>query len=332
MAYQGAQQLVERLVEESPEKAVDILVRYYHQDANIHEEIKAYLLHHRPSRNAHPGPLSPPNSFNITLGRPHPTPSIDSHHSASPPPRQRLPHRASTSSARPFTGAPLSPPSTVSSVTSRSSKGEAVAGEYVILLTFTEGSVKEHIVRMRTAPIAHSLMREEVVHRRNLTASLVPAEECGVFLPYPAGSHAQKEVPVTYCAKLEWFRSGSNSTHSTTFYIVPREMQHMLDVDVLLGYKDSGEGASGVYKLLCPTMLSCQANRELNCRQSFNLPSPHSHSVRRATSSKNTLKACGRRRPHHPQHRHPTTVRTGTIGQAAQPPYNSHSHSISSRL
>jgi hypothetical protein len=253
MDHLGARIVVDQLLERSPEKAAELLVRYC-QDTRIHNEIATYLIH-QSSRSVQPGALSPSNSLNITLAPQRSASSVDSHHSESPLMRQRLARRPSAS-ARPL--APLSPPSTVPSSSSHSSRGEAAPGDYIVLLTFTDGSVREDIVRMRTAPIACSVMREDVVHKRGLTASLRETDECRVFVPYPPGSHAQTQVPVTYRAKLEWIRPRSNSTHSTTFYIVPKAL---LDVDVVLGYKDSGEAASGVCNFNAATTLACQANR-----------------------------------------------------------------------
>lgn len=90
---------------------------------------------------------------------------------------------------------------------------------------------------MEIAPIKHSVMREDVVRKRNLISSLTPIDEFVVFVPHPTGPGPQRQVSVSHCATLEWRRPHSQATHSTTFYIVPNDI---LDIDIVLGYEDYG--------------------------------------------------------------------------------------------
>lgn len=85
-------------------------------------------------------------------------------------------------------------------------------------------------------------MREEVARRHNIATST--AEEYTVSVPHNAAPHAHIQVLVSECVTLQWRRPQSNTTHNTTFYIVPK---NVLDIDILLGYEDSGEDAPGVY-------------------------------------------------------------------------------------
>ncbi|KAF2686955.1 hypothetical protein K458DRAFT_402477 [Lentithecium fluviatile CBS 122367] len=240
LAHREARRLVDQFVRQWPKKAVDILVRCC-DDENILREIMTDLAVQQPGTSQQEA-FSPSNGLNLTIGRlgqPRPTSSRDSQHSASPPPRQ-TPRRRPSSNARPF--APPSPPSTrtASSVISHSSKDDVGPGEYIVLIIITEKSVDEKVARMRNEPIMHSVMREDVARKRKITTSR--AEECYVSVPHPTVARAHTQVPVLECATVEWRRPQSNSTHSTTFYIVPRDV---LDIDILLGYEDSGEGASG---------------------------------------------------------------------------------------
>lgn len=125
----------------------------------------------------------------------------------------------------------MSPPRTVSSVTSNHSNESSRSGEYVLVPYHTEDDVKEDMVWMRTGPIKHSLVRQELVHQRNLTGSI------------------NWDVSITYngvCSmgsvELTWRRPKSASTHRTTCYVIPG-----LKTDLYLGYEDSGEEAPGEY-------------------------------------------------------------------------------------
>ena len=103
----------------------------------------------------------------------------------------------------------------------------------------------EHMVRMKDASIMYSVIRDDVVGKRNLEESpgLVQAEVTHVDVPHrPSGQN--QLVPVSCAIELTWRRPHSDSTHNTLFYVVPNGA---IDTDILLGYKDSGEGIAGVY-------------------------------------------------------------------------------------
>ena len=100
-------------------------------------------------------------------------------------------------------------------------------------------------VRMKTAPITYSVIRDDVVGKRNLedSFSLSPAEVAHVQVPHRVSGGVQT-VPVSWSIDLTWRRPHSDSTHSTVFYLVPKEV---LDIDMCLGYDDSGDASPGVY-------------------------------------------------------------------------------------
>ena len=240
MAPLGVHRYVKQLVTDHPEKAVDILVRCC-DDERIYSDIMTCLV--QPSQGRDEA-LSPRNSLNITLAPPSPMSPVDSQHSGSPRPLHRLPHHP-ISSARPF--APLSPPRTASSVTSHASRDGAASPEYVFFFTSHGRVIDETLVRMRTAHIKHSVIRQDIVHNRHLLGSLNQLEPSYVSVTRSATPHARKEVQTSCSIELEWSRPHSEMTHRTTFYLVSGDA---LDTDVLLGYDDSGEGASGMYTTL----------------------------------------------------------------------------------
>jgi hypothetical protein len=97
---------------------------------------------------------------------------------------------------------------------------------------------------MKPAPIKHSVIRDDVVHERNLDNHLTQADELQVTVPQISNPDTQIYVRVFECVTLTWRRHNSNSTHSTKFYVVPKSA---LAIDVLLGYEDSGGYGGGVY-------------------------------------------------------------------------------------
>lgn len=103
----------------------------------------------------------------------------------------------------------------------------------------------EQMVRMKTASITYSVIRDDVVGKRNLEESfgLTHADIAHVQVPNRVSGQAQL-IPVSWSIGLTWRRPHSDSTHSTTFYLVPKEV---LDIDMYLGSDDSGEGSPGVY-------------------------------------------------------------------------------------
>jgi hypothetical protein len=236
MNHYGTHQLVTQLVDSNPRKAVDILTRCC-EESKILEEVTSYLL--QPRARQFEVSTPPANRFDITFAPPLSPSSHGSHHTGTPPPRQRLPRRPSS------TTYPLSPPATASSVTSHSTRSGSGLGEYILLPTVVEGQVVEVPVRMKTASITYSVIRDDVVGKRNLEESfgLSPAEVAQVPVPHRVSGGVQV-VPVSWSIDLTWRRPHSDSTHSTIFYLVPKEV---IDVDMYLGYDDSGDGGPGVY-------------------------------------------------------------------------------------
>lgn len=99
---------------------------------------------------------------------------------------------------------------------------------------------------MRTAPIEYSVIREDVVYERLFrSASISPVPGERISLPCPGVSGDM--LISSFWTELTWRRPDSDPTHKTAFYLVPRRL---LDIDVLLGYRDSGEG---VYHRFCPS-------------------------------------------------------------------------------
>jgi len=100
---------------------------------------------------------------------------------------------------------------------------------------------------MRSASIKFSVIGGDVVGKRNLEDSfnLSQAEFTHVEVPHRVTGETQL-VPVSCAIELTWRRPHRNTTHNTLFYVVPKEV---LDIDILLGYEDSGEGIAGVYTM-----------------------------------------------------------------------------------
>ena len=234
----GANALVKQLLEERPEKVHDILVRCCEYE-RVRQEITSYVLQskHRQFEASPPG-----NRFDITFAPPASTSVHNPHHTGSSFTRQTLPHRLSSNAPT----YPLSPARTASSVTSHSTRDESGLGEWVLVPVFAGPNQGEKAIRMNTAPIKYSVIREDVVLKRNLHAaySLSPIEEQQIHVPCRATENLQL-VSVEWCIELTWRRRDSEATHSTMFYVVPKGL---LEPDMLLGSEDSGEDIQGVCK------------------------------------------------------------------------------------
>lgn len=105
----------------------------------------------------------------------------------------------------------------------------------MFLLT-TDGlnNVKKLMVKMRTANVRHSLIRDDLIARHKLDINPRPSDYPTVLLP------EGYEARVSYCVELQWERQGLDTcgTHSTPFFAVPA---NRIDTDIILGYEDSGE-------------------------------------------------------------------------------------------
>jgi hypothetical protein len=164
------------------------------------------------------------------------TSPVHSHQSVSPPNIQRFRPRTPQNSR---SALPPSPAPTSSS-TGKSSIPKAHA-EYVVVLAdgSTDDQIQEHKLSMRKAPIPSSLIREDIVRTRLCD---------GVSVESITNAPISLECPTTpngflsssYRVTLTWRRTTSYKTHETLFYLVSGE----INVDILLGYPDSGEGSS----------------------------------------------------------------------------------------
>lgn len=224
----GVRVPIRRLVKDHPEKAVDILVRCC-QDADIQNEILFYLLD--PDLKSSGTPVEVSESANPTNAR-HTTSALDSERATLPLGRRRPSDRSARASRL-----PPSPTRTASSY-SRSLASKD-GKECIIFLTAVDERPEEHLAQMRNAQIELSVISEHMFDEGRICEShitSVPRQVISVPRPGLPGSFLN--VSVSSCAKLTWKRPGSR-THSTTFYLVPPDM---LDIDVLLGCEDSGEG------------------------------------------------------------------------------------------
>ncbi|KAH9878149.1 hypothetical protein J1614_003366 [Plenodomus biglobosus] len=218
-----------------PDKAFDHLVRYYENDSTVQGEINADLYH------PHRGPWGYEHSSHQTGT--FPTSSIDSPYHDCPPLRQKPSHRPSFGAAQPPYGSPLSPPGSASQASRTSSKGESTPRLYITLVTDTGTGVEEETVRVRHAPIPHSVIRMAVVERQNLTDRLTETDTRQIPISRSAAPGIFAQVSISFSIELTWFRPGSDMTHKTTFMVVASDL---LDIDVLLGEKETGEPSTGL--------------------------------------------------------------------------------------
>ncbi|KAF2013029.1 hypothetical protein BU24DRAFT_465364 [Aaosphaeria arxii CBS 175.79] len=259
-----------------PEKAESLLTKCCQQDTRIYEELQACFL--LPGLTTQQGIVNPPGAskgLSITIGSPRlGSSSIESQYPNSPPARHR-PAQPQYPSSISIPATPISPPRTVSSVLSHSSRGESTHREYILLINHGERGVEERPASMRNASINSSVMREGLQYTSNHT----PSDKEYVEIP---GSIPETylSVPVLYCTDVIWRRQKSNSTHSTTFYVVSKRE---LDIDILLGLEDSGEGT-----MEYPPPVAPQPQRPHNYHfKDYSIPvhapSPPTHSFHRST-------------------------------------------------
>ena len=230
-----ASNLVNRLIKDHPDKAADILARCCSADQKVASEIESFFLL---PQNGQQEALRTPHSVAITFPPRTPARSSSSQHSGSPPPHRRV----TSQDVGPFT---LSPPP---SSGSRSTRGAATSGETILLIDLTEeGGFAEKPVRMKTAPIEYSLIRGNIAHER-ITNTAINQGEYHVSVPHTANPDTRVSRHVSESITLTWRRPNHDSTHETTFYLVPKDT---IKADILLGYGDSGEGIPGVYTRFC---------------------------------------------------------------------------------
>jgi hypothetical protein len=110
----------------------------------------------------------------------------------------------------------------------------------MILAPDEQGDIQEHVARMRMAQTEHSVIGEHMFQDGRICEdNITSIPEQRVAVPIRNSPGASKDVFVSSTAKLTWTRPRSSATHSTVFYLVPSEN---VDIDVLLGCHDSGEG------------------------------------------------------------------------------------------
>lgn len=241
--------LAKRLVEDHKEKAAALLARFFNTDEKIREEVFRYLMLNSNNGQGGVGQSShgPPLVSLVDVPRtlPHaPVGPASSHYAGSPPIARRGPryeHPADQRSNPLSPPRPPSPPETGSSLGSRSARGESSTRQYILVPYYTGVEVKEKIFRMNTAPIRHSVIREDIVSRLGID---VDQEEGFVYLPNLANPNSWTPVRTDTSVTLDWRRPKSQATHSTTFLLVRKDL---LDTDVLLGFGDSGEIQPGVH-------------------------------------------------------------------------------------
>jgi hypothetical protein len=235
-AYTHASQSIDRLLNEHLEKAASILARCYRKDKEVKDEIDSILQLSSPGQQEASRP--PPNSAIPILSRGHVrghARSSSSQLSVSPPHPRRVMH----SNAGP------TPPG---SSASRSTKGPFASGETILLIDAYEGSLEEHPVRLKNAAIEFSLIREDIANERITSTAPIEGDHHHIVVPNTVNPETCAEVRISESITLTWRRPRSDSTHRTTFFLVSRDV---LSTDVLLGYKDSGEGSPGVYARSC---------------------------------------------------------------------------------
>lgn len=228
-----ATQSIERLLNEQPDKAATILAKCYRDYKEVKHEIDSILQ------------LSGAGKTNASRSPPKSAIPISS--------RGSIPVRGHTrASSSQLAMSPLDhreamrPNTPPGSSSARSSKSSSTLGETIVLIDAHEGGIDHHPVVLRNAAIEFSLIREDIVNERLTGAEAAEEERPYVIeLPGPmALSGACAEVRISEFVTLTWRRKKSAATHRTKFFLVSKSI---LDTDVLLGYKDSGEDRPGVY-------------------------------------------------------------------------------------
>jgi hypothetical protein len=230
---------LQRFVANYPEKAVDVLMRCCH-DQDIEKEITQFLLEpDQEPKNMTRNTLDTTNISSVppTLGPSTPPSSHPgSHRSESFSDHRRTPRGTHTALRNKADVSPSRSSNYSKSITSKSGK------EDILITAMTEDDeiTKEH-ARMRSAQITYSVIGEHIFSEGRICRSNIKEDVSEQLIPLPCrgASGTFRNVPVSSYAKLTWRRLSSDATHKTFFYVVP---QDLLDIDVLLGTRDSGEG------------------------------------------------------------------------------------------
>jgi hypothetical protein len=223
--------VLERFVEEHPEKAVEVLIKCCH-DQDIEKDIIDYLLDHQAK--------SPDNTGNndaYVAPAPKKPSASQRTGSFSSNPRQSTRNYPGTGARADYP----SPPKTRSNH-SKSLSGKDGRENIVILAMEEDGEIEEHLATMMLAPIEYSVINEHMFHAgRICNSNIEEIDEEEISVPRRGAPGTFTQITVSSRAKLTWKRSKSNASHKTMFYLVDQEF---LDIDLLLGSLDSGEGTS----------------------------------------------------------------------------------------
>jgi hypothetical protein len=134
--------------------------------------------------------------------------------------------------------------------------------ENILILTMDEDdNIKKHPATLRTAPIEYSVIGQHMFSDGRISKSEIEElDERQISIPQRGTPGTFVDVAVLFRVQLTWrrTRTKSNASHSTTFYLVGQEF---LDIDILLGSPDSGEG---MFITLCP---STQVHRGFATRE-----------------------------------------------------------------
>lgn len=221
---------LERFVTDFQDKAVDFLLRSCHEQ-ETEKEILRILLDESstsivPNMNTRAPPPSKTSPISQRSG------SFSGH-------RRQASHGYMGLNAE-----PPSPPK------SRSNHSKSLSGkdgiENILILSPTEDDdIKKSVASMKPAQIKYSIIGEHMFKEGRIPESSIDEiEEQRISIPQRGFPGTLVSIRVSSCAELTWksmrpAKSTSKASHHTVFYLVPQEF---LDIDVLLGVLDSGEG------------------------------------------------------------------------------------------
>jgi hypothetical protein len=229
---------LDRLVTEYPDKAVEILLRCCH-DWDIEKEIMQFLLDAgQPPKSKPLDALDTTNTNNAHVNSTQ----------RSSPVAQRTSlfssHRRQPSRNISGIGPNAEPPSPPKSASNHSKSLASKEGkENILILTTDENDdIKKLPATMKPAPIKYSVISQHMFSAGRICENETEEiEEQQIYVPRRGVPGTFLEITVSFRAELTWkrSRSTSNASHRTTFYLVDQEF---LDIDILLGSPDSGEG------------------------------------------------------------------------------------------
>jgi hypothetical protein len=223
--------VLQSFVEDHPEKAVEVLMKCCH-DQDIEKDIIEYLLDQQSKSTEN-------TSNNDAYAAPAPKISLASQRTGSFSSNTRQSNRNYSGTGT--YAEPPSPPKT------RSNHSKSLSGkdgkETILILAMNEDDDIEKLPAiMMLAPIEYSVISKQMFDAgRICDSNIEELDEEKISVPRRGAPGILTQVTVSSRAKLTWKRSKSNASHTTMFYLVHQEF---LDVDLLLGSLDSGEGTS----------------------------------------------------------------------------------------